>query len=122
MSEHVWVTQAPNDERLMKPIWSDASLDEDKVVFEVERSIRNKNQRGVPLPASDFPTRVAGYREPTDPTTVYNKLPHFCTSGWTFVSKEVAEVLRQFDLAGGCTPSMFTKKIASRWCPENISI
>ena len=63
-----------------------------------------KNIRGVPLPASDFPTRVAGYRHPNDPATVYDKLPHFFYSGWTFISMELAEVLRQFDFAGGIYP------------------
>jgi hypothetical protein len=85
----------------MKPIGSDAALDDNKDAREVELTAKNKSRRGVPLPASDFPTKVAGYREPTDPTTIYNKLPHFFASSWNFVSGEVAEVLRQFDFAGG---------------------
>lgn len=58
MSEYAWVTQAPSDERLMKPIWSEALLNDGKAALELERPIMNKNRRGVPLPASDFPKRV----------------------------------------------------------------
>jgi len=104
MSEYAWVTQAPNDERLIKPIWSDAALDDDKKARDLERVIKNNSRRGISLPASDFPTRVAGNREPTDPPTIYKNLPHFFTSSWIFVSQELADVIGKYDLAGGLYP------------------
>jgi len=104
MSEYAWVTQAPSDERLMAPMWSDAEIDGDKAAAELERPVKNKSRRGVPLPAADFPASVAANRDPNDPPKIYQKLPHFFTSSWIFASKELADVLRQFDVGGGLYP------------------
>lgn len=93
-----------SDERLIKPFLSESSLDDDKQQKDIQRPIINKNLRGEPLPASQFPSRLAAYRHPNDAAKKYNKLPHFFRSDWVLVSEACADVLRQFELRGGCFP------------------
>jgi hypothetical protein len=92
--ETIWISDAPNNTRLIKSFTHDENTWTDKQTIET----RKRNGKGDALSADCFPTHLhIIYRDKS-----YQKLPDIFHAGpYLVVSEAVADVLRQFDMGRG---------------------
>ena len=95
MSDKIWVSAAMMDSRLTAALKSEMYPYPEGV--EGFGKVRRKNDNGFPVPAECFPSEIYW----GGPGKKKKKLAHFLNNGMFYVSKEVADILRQFDL-GEC--------------------
>ncbi len=93
---------APANADIIVPLRSELSFSDDPVVMRAYSDAVYGSGNGKPIPPDLLPRTFFAWRGPKDSGKPWTKrLPHLTNSGFWFVSSEVAEVLRRFDL-GGC--------------------
>ena len=103
MSDKIWVSAAMLDSRLTVAFTYDMYPDR----AEEAGKIILKNKYGVALPPESFPSKVYWW----GPGKKKKNLKTFINSGLYYVSEELANVLRQFDLGeGGLYPVTLYEK------------
>ncbi|GFE63998.1 imm11 family protein [Litoreibacter roseus] len=102
MSEHVWVSTAPGSVAAEFGFhWPTAQYDLPQSI-EASDALMLDSEKGVPLPSDRFPSVLETKRTPTkgDPHKwkLPKKLPHYVKWICPVVSKDIADVIRQFDI------------------------
>jgi hypothetical protein len=102
MADCAWMSVASLDAGIIKPLRSEMSFADDESLQKAYADAGHAAGNGQPIPAEFLPRTVFGWRGRHDSSKpLTGRLPHLCTSDFWFVSSEVADVLRRFDL-GGC--------------------
>ncbi len=102
MRECAWMSVAAVNPEIMFDLRCDAYFSDDAETLKRITAASGNAGRGQPIPQHLLPTTFFAWRGAHDESKPLTKrLTHLANSGFWFVSSEVAEVLRRFDL-GDC--------------------